>query len=1178
MAALRIVEIEIDNFKTFRHETIPLMPGFTAISGPNGSGKSNILDALLFCLGLSSNRTLRAEKGTDLINNGSTRREARVTVRFGTEGSDERFEVARRIKESLPPGAAAPVANSTYYLNGRVASLTDIHDMLARHHISPSGYNVVMQGDVTSIIRMTGFERRKIIDEIAGVADFDHRIEQARKELQTVLEQEERTSLLLGELNTRLDSLRVERDQALKYRSLMEELKRCELAGRLAERWEFVESVRGLQKVLDASAGSRTEMEAARARAEEDLARARDVEAELAQRLKNEGGALLEELESKVREAWEAAERAKLERAAALARGGELVEAAERDIETIERHRTSVAEATTRTSELTAAKGEQEAEAKKHEAERDRLQAEIDKLLEAQSGLRERMQELQARSKTLNEKLNQLQVDRMRIEAVRAAAQTRLEKRKEERDGHLTQLKQAEARARELGDAAEKARQTAEAAREDEARSRTNVQNLQNALAGVESALTKAKQDYAIAEQQMKAQEASMGTAVDTVLEAGIPGVIGTLLQLGEAEPEFARALQEAAGGRLRNIVVDDDHVAAKVSKLLHSRPVGRVTCLPLNKLQPPRRLPQVRLPGCLGYAIDKVKFDTRFEAAFSLAFGDTLVFQSLDHARPHIGQYRMVTLEGDVLDKGGAMTVGRTRGEPAQFLANLRAVFEDRKAGVQVNAQRVAQHQQALASMQQAASSAATRLREAEQAAHTADLEQQTAMNSAKEAAARLAEDDAAIATDEAEVRRLGAEVEAAIDAGLPVEEEFNELEFELMNLQDEAGDDRLAELQDAAQQAGWAAGDCAGRARAAVTELEAVGRNRQESERALAAAQTDRQRKRQDAQAAREEADRLAREAQGHETQLASLKAQQDEAKAGLEELAAERDAARERRHQAENDVAARIQDLERLAEGLRHTTEKLDDQRRKLQELENALWEDGIELPDSKPEMTSAQVEAARQEASVRLAELGMVNQLAVEQYDREDTRAAELRVKLDALKVEREGIESRIAEISGQKKAVFMQAFDQINGFFSDIFTDLAAGTAKLSLEDPADPFAGGLVIHAQPPGSRVYRLEAMSGGEKSLTALAFLFAIQRTQPAPFYALDEVDHALDGVNDERLARMIKRQSENAQMVVISHRKPMIGNSDQAIGVHARPDGSTRVTGIRWGGAGAPRAVGE
>ncbi|MBU6428400.1 MAG: chromosome segregation protein SMC, partial [Cyanobacteria bacterium REEB65] len=222
--------------------------------------------------------------------------------------------------------------------------------------------------------------------------------------------------------------------------------------------------------------------------------------------------------------------------------------------------------------------------------------------------------------------------------------------------------------------------------------------------------------------------------------------------------------------------------------------------------------------------------------------------------------------------------------------------------------------------------------------------------------------------------------------------------------------------------------------------------------------------------------------------------------------------------------------------------------------------------------KPTMTTHQVEAARKQAQCRLDALGPVNQLAIEQYEREDKRADELREKRSSLQREREEIESRIQEISTQKKSVFMAMFEQVRGTFAEIFGDLAAGAGELSLENADDPFDGGLVIRAQPPGSRVTRLEAMSGGEKSLTALAFLFSIQRTQPAPFYALDEVDHALDGVNDERLARMIKQQAEQAQMVVISHRKPMIAHSDQAIGVYARSDGTTRVTAVRWG-AGQP-----
>ncbi|MBM3269616.1 MAG: AAA family ATPase, partial [Candidatus Sericytochromatia bacterium] len=1032
MGPLRILEIEIDNFKTFRHEVIPFLPGFTAISGPNGSGKSNILDALLWCLGLSSNRTLRAEKGTDLINNGSSRREARVTVRLGADGSDERIEVSRRIKESQPQAGGPPAANSTYYLNGRVASLTDIHDLLSLHHISPSGYNVVMQGDVTSIIRMTTSERRKIIDEVAGVAEFDHRIEQARKELQTVLEQEERTGLLLGELETRLGDLRHERDQALKYLALKEDLKRAELGARLAARWDLLDGIKGLQKVMEASAGSRAELEQARTRADGDLAEALALEAELAEKLRVEGGERLEELEAKVRAAWEAAETSKLQRQAALDRAAELTDQAAKDAASLDRHKESIAELAAKETEFARVRDGHEAAARRHEAERETLQAQVDELLAAQQDLKARITEIRERRDALYQQIHEMQVARMKIEAMQATVDNRLAKRKEERQAHLAQLRQAEAEARRLEDVAERARLATEAAREDEERSRLNVDNLTKALAQVEAQLVAAKQEFAVASQQLSAQEASMGQAVDTVLAAGIPGVIGTLLQLGEAEPEFARALQEAAGGRLRNIVVEDDGVAAKVSKLLHAKAVGRATCLPLNKLQPARKLAPVRAAGCLGYAIEKVQFDRRFEAAFFHAFGDTLIFASLDAARPHIGQYRMVTLEGDLLDKGGAMTVGRSRNEPAHFLANLRAAFEDRKAGVQAAGQRAAQHQQALDSMKQAALSAADRRREAEQAAHAADLDRQAALHAAREAAARLAEDDAALAADQAEVASLGDQVEQAIDAALPAEEEYNELEFRLGELQDEAGDERLAQLQDQAQQAAWAAGDAHAAARAAQTELAAALRSRQEAEKALEESRGARERKLREAAEATAEATEL----EGAHTRLATerqaLEAERNKAKAGLEALSNARDAARERRHACERAVESRQQDLDRLADGLRHTSEKLAEQTGKLEEMETGLWEDGIEPPEGRPEMTTAQAEAARLEATARLEELGMVNQLAVEQFEREDARASELRAKQGALTVEREGIEVRIADISGQKKAVFMEAFEQISG--------------------------------------------------------------------------------------------------------------------------------------------------
>lgn len=250
---MHICQIDIDNFKSFAERTvIPFRPGFTTVSGPNGSGKSNIIDSILFCLGLSTSRTMRAEKLSDLINNLSKRQEAVVTITFlkgeheqamtrqlplpkpdkndelpasqeAAEAPDDNLiRVTRRIK-GTPSGYT-----STYYLNAKISTLTEIHETLGQYNVSPGSFNVMMQGDVAGFINMSAMERRKIIDEIAGVAEFDRKIEQAQQEMAITGANIERNTILLNEIEARMGQLAQEREQALKYRGLRDEKNRCE--------------------------------------------------------------------------------------------------------------------------------------------------------------------------------------------------------------------------------------------------------------------------------------------------------------------------------------------------------------------------------------------------------------------------------------------------------------------------------------------------------------------------------------------------------------------------------------------------------------------------------------------------------------------------------------------------------------------------------------------------------------------------------------------------------------------------------------------------------------------------------------------------------------------------------------------------------------------------------------
>ena len=216
-----IKQLEVDNFKSFANKVeIPMLKGFTTISGPNGSGKSNIIDSILFALGLSTSRTLRAEKLFHLISTYNKRNEAFVKVTFGDTNEDGKggeFSVARKIRKS------SQGFNSIYYLDDKIVTLSDIHSKLEKYNITPNSYNVMMQGDVMSITNCTPNERRKIIDEIAGVADFDRRIEQATNELSTVEERVINSSLILKEVSLQLEKLKEEREVALKYQKLKDE-------------------------------------------------------------------------------------------------------------------------------------------------------------------------------------------------------------------------------------------------------------------------------------------------------------------------------------------------------------------------------------------------------------------------------------------------------------------------------------------------------------------------------------------------------------------------------------------------------------------------------------------------------------------------------------------------------------------------------------------------------------------------------------------------------------------------------------------------------------------------------------------------------------------------------------------------------------------------------------------
>jgi len=1181
---MHIKQLVLDNFKSFGRRTeLPFYDDFTTVSGPNGSGKSNIIDAVLFALGLARSTGIRAEKLTDLIYNpgdegtegpGEAAVEVvldntdralsrdQVVAAAGTEdvGDVDEIRVKRRVKETEEH------YYSYYYLNGRSVNLSAIQDLLSQAGVAPEGYNVVMQGDVTSIISMTPYRRRAILDEIAGVAAFDEKKDAALAELETVKDRIEEAELRIGEKADRLEQLADERETALHYQELRERktefegyLKAAELEDKRGELETTRERIETARAALDAR---RTELEAVAdhvAALEDELeALSREIERkgedeqlELQRGIETITGEI-SRIEGEISGAEDRIQEAEADRRAAFV-------ALDRKQEQLDELDAAVRERKLEKASVTV-------ELEDKADERERIEAEIADVGEAYEGRKEALDERRAAlDEAKAEKHDrQREQDRLLDEARR---------RSNERADVQAQLETAEARRPELDAeredlAAERETSRARLAETEAAVERHRQKKTERGaeLATVEDELSAKQAEYAELEAAAAQRgDSSYGRAVTTVLNAGLDGVHGTVGQLGHVEEGYATACETAAGSRLANVVVADDEVGQRGIEYLKANNAGRATFLPITKMDQ-RSLP--RLPnrdGVVDFAYNLVDFDDAYAGVFSYVLGATLVVDDLATARSLMGQYRLVTLDGDLVERSGAMTGGSTRGTRYSFSGSgegqLQRVAE-RIAALEAERR---EHREAVATLEERLEDARDERADAAETVRDveASLERVADERAALDERVEALEDRlAAIEVERESVAEEMQAIEAAVAEGdeaiAAIRDDIADIEAELAdsNIPElteaaEAVDDEMAALEDRLDAIDGALNERQlerGFVEEAIEglhdDIEAAQNKKAEQQRRIERLEETIAEKEADLDGKRAAVDEL-------EDELAELKAEREAQREGLREAAAERDDAREAVRAAETELAG----LERAAEAL--TSE--------IAELEAAVEDyDPEDIPDHDEVVETIDTLATE------MAALEPVNMLAIEEYDAVETDLDDLTGRKATLVEEREAIRERIDSYETQKKATFMAAFEGIDEHFREIFGRLSAGSGELHLENPDDPFEAGLTMKAKPRDKPVQRLDAMSGGEKSLTALAFIFAIQRFNPAPFYALDEIDAFLDAANAERVGEMLDELADDAQFIVVTHRSAMLERSERAIGVTMQDDNVSAVTGIAIGDA--------
>lgn len=821
-----IKSLQLQSFKSFDSRiSIPLSKGITAIVGPNGSGKSNIVDAFCFILGRTSAKSMRADRLTHLIYNGGKRKQPSPFLEVSIALNNSSRKLGLEVDEVIVTRRLTRNGTMTYKINGEKCTRSKLVDILSLSNLNPEGFNIILQGNITGFIDMDPVQRRQIIDEVAGISEYEAKKQDALKDLGKVEENIKEIVIMMSERKKRIQELEQEKEGAQKYKELKEDLAK-------------------LEANLCYSKVRRQETECSR------------IDTELNEKIKVEHGVKgeLEQIENSI-----------------LKKEKELSELNRR---------------------LVREGGEE------------------------QLAIRSDIDNLKSRVQIADNKINSKKAEIANIDAMMTRLQGILEERED-------------------------------------------------------------------------------GDSKVALLKDNIKGVHGTVSTLYRVDEKYASAIDAAVGNRGKFIVVENEDVALDCIDFLKKGQLGRATFLPLTLVRG-QKVEGVKEKGVLGLAINYIKFNEKYRKIFEYVVGETLLVEQLDKVKPLLGKHRLVSLDGDLADKSGAITGGFKK-KPAQ---------------------------------------------------------------------------------------RQGTEV------------------------------DELSEKRDSL-----------------LDEIEAI------------------------------------------KLEINELNNQLDEAKNKESKFGAQFQELQTARDLIENEI-------EQMRGSKNEVSLRHDEIVRKVGDLRIVKAQEDQRFDDLKINMKKyiqpefAEIDIASGEVQVdkrmrEIAALEPVNMRAIEEYDLEVQGFKEFQDKFAKLQEERKSILGFMDEIESRKKEVFFGVYNKVSDEFMGIFPKLSPnGEAKLLLENQENPFEGGMLVESRPAGKKFQSLELLSGGEKVLTALAFLFALQRYRPAPIYILDEVDAALDQHNSMRFVELLRENIGEGQMLLISHNPAVVKRVDRIFGVSMTGEGTTKVVGIDLG----------
>ena len=1175
--------LEISNFKSFKGEiTVPLDRGFTAITGPNGSGKSNCGDAIQFVLGPRSNKVIRAQNAKDLIFNGGKNskpaRSCEVTLVFANpllSNGRRRLPLDQeqvRMTRSVRLTKANNIV-TTYLLDGEESSQKTFHRLLGAANARPDGYNIVLQGDVTKLAKMTAKERRKVLDGVAGVTSYDDEIRKADRQKEMVEGYIERIGLLEDEQKARLKDLTKEKNLALKVQDLVLELKQARIIS-AQSKLASQQSERGY--LIDER--SRIENEATELEAEVKTG------AQVLLGLEDKIGVLQKQIEDLMggdsNGLLAAINQLQIRIATSEDRIGEAEDKDLEDKEEIALLVESLEEAQSTLmnfqQELSNAKTDLEtAQTALQEAKQE--EAEVQALLESSGAANAELSRALSKAITETEEattaLNTAQEEVNKIATQAEMLDEQLSNAQEAAETARLALGESELEGEELG--ADSPENDRKALTQQLLTAQRSEQKLLEESQAVEGRLreTERKLNTAKSELENKSGAKGMAGGAAAVLAARdrgeLSGIIGTVAELCQPrDPAHTDALATSIGGGMTSVVVDNDEVAARAIQWLAQNKAGRATFLPLNKLTHSRPAGKAQIvskrDGVIGFASELLDYDPRIDVAIRFVLRNTLVVDNMATARRNMGGVRLVTLRGDVTEAGGAMVGGSKRKMTVSFGGNIQGASEV-----------------------QALSSDVERFRIMADTVNGALAEARRLQSEIRSKINALSDGDHAVRYQEwkAEHKQIKSNHIAALADVSNHEKRLAELETNASR--------KLREL-DSAQQILAQANESRSTAQAQLEEASPTHLKDR-----LHAAEV----KRIEAESLKAQAEISLNGDSNHQTLLESrvseiesrIQVLKDNAitrseridslQAGIATDSIELRSKEEERAQfleenqgLEDERLELIEERTSLHVNLQQKSSDARSRRGLVEEMGRSLHLKDESIRETLAEMIENNIEPAGEDVSLpsvgdaerhertlqrRLDSHGPVNMLAIEQYDACEARLAEMKGDFKVLQERRKHLIDVTEKLETQRKERLVKVLEKVNENFKVAYKTLSdGGRGELFLENEDEPFKGGLELWAQPRGksAKVTRHQ-LSGGEQSMAALALIFAIQDYDPSPFYYFDEVDQNLDGYNAERIAMMCRERSKRAQFIMVTLRKVSLRLADHHIGITHGGDGCSR-----------------